>query len=85
MAKWHFRGLFSYNPRKYIREKFLLFNPQKFPLSKLIHNTVNDISVVNIIVYANKYTRMSLTYFVLIHTMTHVHTYVCMYIVSKNQ
>ena len=38
--KWDFWGLFSYNPQKYIREKFLLSNPQKFPSLKLIHYTV---------------------------------------------
>ena len=35
-----FRCLFSYNPRKYIREKFLPSNPRKIPPSKLIHYTV---------------------------------------------
>ena len=30
--KWHFLGLFSYNPQKHICEKVLLSNPQNFPL-----------------------------------------------------
>ena len=37
LVKWHFLGLFSYNPQKHIREKILLSNPQKSSPSKLIH------------------------------------------------
>ena len=39
-------GLFSYNPQKYIREKFILSDPQKFPPLKLIHYTVFDSNIL---------------------------------------
>ena len=56
MMKWCFQGLFSYNPQKYIHEKFLLFNPQKFPTSKLIHYTVVRVVFMekNIILWSDR-------------------------------
>ena len=39
-------GPFIYNPQKYIREKFLLSNPQKFPPSKLIRYVVAKLGIV---------------------------------------
>ena len=49
LVKWCFQDLFSYNPRKYIREKFLLSNPRKFFPYKLIRYTVQQIRVLKII------------------------------------